>query len=329
MNNKKIIFGILLFCAISFVAYTFANPLENKDEEGKLMPGNSTQVNSPNNNQPGEDDENDNLPVEEEPTEDENNEPVAEIPQPTTPTTPNRPTNPTNPSRPTTPPVDNTVAVSGVTLTTTMPVLSVGKTTNLGVAVSPSNATNKNVTYNSSNPSVATVDANGTVTGVGAGTTVITVTSNNGKTSSVTITIVENMSSKVTVLSANNNTTITNSTQAGNAIYINGSVHPNGSDFKVRVRVSVPTTYTRDVLLGVKYYIGTNGYGIPQSISSGIDKIKNISDLKNGGAYIEIDVPFGEAIITDSGKLNVIVNWLGNNNPITYSLDFSGVTTIY
>lgn len=51
MNNKKIIFGILLFCAISFIAYTFANPLEDK-EDGTLIHGNdSTNVNNPNNTQ--------------------------------------------------------------------------------------------------------------------------------------------------------------------------------------------------------------------------------------------------------------------------------------
>lgn len=49
MNNKKIIFGILLFCAISFIAYTFANPLEDK-EEGTLIQGNgNNNINNPNN----------------------------------------------------------------------------------------------------------------------------------------------------------------------------------------------------------------------------------------------------------------------------------------
>lgn len=37
MNNKKLIFGILLFCAISFLAFTFANPKENEKEDGTLI----------------------------------------------------------------------------------------------------------------------------------------------------------------------------------------------------------------------------------------------------------------------------------------------------
>ena len=55
MNNKKIIFGILLFVAISFIAYTFASP--DDKEEGKMTYGNGTnEVNSPNNDKDNEDD---------------------------------------------------------------------------------------------------------------------------------------------------------------------------------------------------------------------------------------------------------------------------------
>jgi len=50
MNNKKIIFGILLFCAISFLAYTFA-ATDDDGTEGKLYEsGSSDNVKNPSSN---------------------------------------------------------------------------------------------------------------------------------------------------------------------------------------------------------------------------------------------------------------------------------------
>lgn len=46
MNNKKIIFGIVLFLAICFLAFTFANPLEQGDNEGTLIQGGQNTTNS-------------------------------------------------------------------------------------------------------------------------------------------------------------------------------------------------------------------------------------------------------------------------------------------
>lgn len=48
MNNKKIIFGIVLFLAICFLAFTFANPLEQGNGDGTLIQngGNSTNTNN-------------------------------------------------------------------------------------------------------------------------------------------------------------------------------------------------------------------------------------------------------------------------------------------
>ena len=94
MNNKKIIFGILLFIAISFIAFTFANPQE--EEEGTLIPGNnSTNVNNPNSANENDDKEEDNNDIVK--IEDDNN-------TPTTPTVNTPPTNNTaaNPQRPNT-----------------------------------------------------------------------------------------------------------------------------------------------------------------------------------------------------------------------------------
>lgn len=48
MNNKKIVFGIVLFLAICFLAFTFANPLEQGNGDGTLIQngGNSTNTNN-------------------------------------------------------------------------------------------------------------------------------------------------------------------------------------------------------------------------------------------------------------------------------------------
>jgi len=49
MNNKKIIFGIILFLAICFLAFTFANPLESGNGEGTLIQGGENSTNNKNN----------------------------------------------------------------------------------------------------------------------------------------------------------------------------------------------------------------------------------------------------------------------------------------
>ena len=46
MNNKKIIFGIVLFLAICFLAFTFANPLEQGDGNGTLIENGGNSANS-------------------------------------------------------------------------------------------------------------------------------------------------------------------------------------------------------------------------------------------------------------------------------------------
>ncbi|MCL1894398.1 MAG: Ig-like domain-containing protein [Holophagaceae bacterium] len=73
---------------------------------------------------------------------------------------------------------DNNVAVTGVTLTSTLSV-QIGKTATLTASVQPSNATNKGITWQSSNTGIATVN-NGTVTGVAIGETTITATTTDG-----------------------------------------------------------------------------------------------------------------------------------------------------
>jgi len=81
------------------------------------------------------------------------------------------------------------VAVTGVTLSQSEAVLTVGGTQTLTATVAPANATNKSVTWTTSNPSVATV-ANGVVTAVGVGSATITATTTNGaKTASCAVTV--------------------------------------------------------------------------------------------------------------------------------------------
>ncbi len=104
--NKKIVFGIILFCAISFIAYTFANPME--EEKGGSTTNGTTVSGSENTGNPStneSEDKNNNL------TENGENENQENI----TPTTPSvtvveTPTTQTRPSRPSRPSASNTNA---------------------------------------------------------------------------------------------------------------------------------------------------------------------------------------------------------------------------
>jgi uncharacterized protein YjdB len=87
------------------------------------------------------------------------------------------------------------VPLTGIALAPAAVSISQGKTANLSVTYSPTNATQKGITWTTSNASVATVTAAGTgiatVTGVGVGTATITATSTDGsftKTSTITVT---------------------------------------------------------------------------------------------------------------------------------------------
>ena len=89
-----------------------------------------------------------------------------------------------------TPPTPQTVAVTGVTLSSSSMTLKVGETGTLSYTISPSNATNTNVIWKSNDGSIATIDVSGKVTGVKAGTTTIQVITTDGaKTASCTVTV--------------------------------------------------------------------------------------------------------------------------------------------
>ncbi len=85
---------------------------------------------------------------------------------------------------------EQTVSVTGVSLSATSLTLTEEETATLTATVEPANATNKGVTWSSNDETVATVDADGKVTAVGAGTATITVTTEDGKkTATCTVTV--------------------------------------------------------------------------------------------------------------------------------------------
>ncbi|EKK7726694.1 Ig-like domain-containing protein [Cronobacter sakazakii] len=86
---------------------------------------------------------------------------------------------------------DETVAVTGVTVTPATASLAVGATRQLTGTVLPSDATDKSGTWTTSDATKATVSSTGLVTGVAAGTSTITFKSNDGNftaTCAVTVT---------------------------------------------------------------------------------------------------------------------------------------------
>lgn len=86
--------------------------------------------------------------------------------------------------------VPSTVHIESVSLNKTTDNLTVGATSMLSAALTPSNAANKAVTWTSSKPSVVAVDSTGKVAALSAGSAVITVkTSDSNKTSNCVITV--------------------------------------------------------------------------------------------------------------------------------------------
>ncbi len=349
MNNKKIIFGILLFCAISFIAYTFANPLEKEEDEGKLVPGSNTVQNNNNKDNNTDDDDDSDLPIKIDDNEEDQTDPV-ELPNQNQ----NQRPNPTRPSgsggsnnssgsgnngggsssggnnsgnNGGNIPVPE-VSVDSITLTAPKTILIGGEKINLGVDVKPGNATNKNITFTSTKESVATVDSNGVVTAEGIGETTITAMSNNGKTSSVVITVVDNIGSHVEVTSNSSNATIT-SVQNGNTIMLNGTLSKTTNNLYegvALVKITVPDAYNKSLISNLRYGIEANALSIPQKKYSGIDKVKNIDGLSLGTAYVNAEIPFNKVIIDKKGKVTMYVDWLGNGRKIKYTFDFSGVS---
>lgn len=83
------------------------------------------------------------------------------------------------------------IVVDSIKLSATSLSIEKGKTQNLSVTITPSNATNKNITWSSSNTSVATISG-GKITAIKAGNATITAKTSNGKTATCKVTVTDN-----------------------------------------------------------------------------------------------------------------------------------------
>ncbi len=130
--------------------------------------------------------------------------------------------------------------------------LSVGKTTQAVVNITPNSATNKNVTWASSNENVCKVDKNGKVTGVSAGSCTIIASTSNNITSSKEITVSSNTIpvEKISVVGTTNITM-----KVGGTRYLYYTISPsNASNKKVAYKSSNPSVVYVDsngILAGV------------------------------------------------------------------------------
>lgn len=367
--NKKIVFGIILFCAISFIAYTFANPMEN--EQGNLGGSNGTTVGG---------NENSGKPTENEPTQTptEPEKPTEDTPEPTTPTGPvaetidvskvtvsqttytlkigekvqlNAEVYPANASDKTlsyisgniskatvtssglvtaravggtsitikssngktakviinvisnqtqvtpTPEPDPVVEVSKIELNTTINsgALVNGKTMQINVTVSPTNAENKTVRFESNNTNVVTVDENGLVRAVGAGSATIKVIANNGVSETIPVTVIENVKSTMTV--------------EKQEIPI-----PDCPFYVAKVKIQVPSSYTKEMIENMKIVGEKDNIGFTSKYTD----VQNKDKISSNEAYvlISIDVPK-----TLKGILPIKVDWVGSGHPITYEVE--------
>lgn len=116
--------------------------------------------------------------------------------------------------------------------------LSVGKTTQAVMSITPNSATNKEVKWSSSNEAIAKVDSNGNVTGISAGTCTIMVSTSNNITASKEITVSSNTVSvdKVSIVGS---TSIT--MKVGGTRYLFYTISPsNATNKKVAYKSSNP-----------------------------------------------------------------------------------------
>ncbi|WP_271765149.1 carbohydrate-binding protein [Aquimarina algiphila] len=98
---------------------------------------------------------------------------------------------------------NNTIPVTGVTVTPNNLSLAVGETGYLTGAVIPANASVKTMTFTSSNTSVAIVNQSGVLTAIGNGTTTITLnTTDGGFTTTATVTVTSNPTTDDIVIEA-------------------------------------------------------------------------------------------------------------------------------
>lgn len=125
---------------------------------------------------------------------------------------------------------NQSISVTGVSVSPSQATLTVGDSTVLSASVSPENASDKTVSWSSSDSGVASVSGDGTVTAVSAGTATITVTTNDGgKTAAASVTV-EAARVAVTGVSISGG----NSVEVGKTLTLSAAVQPeNASDKSV------------------------------------------------------------------------------------------------
>jgi unsaturated rhamnogalacturonyl hydrolase len=168
-----------------------------------------------------------------------------------------------------------TVPVTGVILSPSSAILSVGETQQLTATVSPTNATNRAVTWSSSNTGVATVSSAGLVTGSGAGTAVITAKTSDGGFTAI---------STVTVTAVTPCTTIQNQAESGT--YTSGTtVDSNYSGYTGTGFVNTPNTVGSYLQITVTALIaGTHDFNV--RFANGTTTNRTVSVSVNGTTVI-------------------------------------------
>lgn len=212
---------------------------------------------------------------------------------------------------------NNTVAVTGVTLTPANITLDKGDTQNLSAVVSPNNATNQSVSYGSSNTNVATVNNSGVVTAQNPGNATITVTTADGNRTDATNVTVNNSSTPISELiieaeSFNNNGGTFNDAFAGgpgNGVNINGTVinYVNSGDF-TEYAINVPIGGAFDI----EYLISTpsDNSQIQLLVDGTIVDTTNIPNNGSWESYVPVN---GGSFNLSSGAHTIRVNASGSN----------------
>jgi len=124
---------------------------------------------------------------------------------------------------------DETIRVTGVTLSKEHANLPVPYTDTLIATITPSNATNQTLIWTSSNDAFATVDANGVVTAISPGTVIITVTTECGNFTAQCTFEIQPEYFPVTGLVLNENIWITN--QLNDSILLIATIEPEHASF--------------------------------------------------------------------------------------------------
>jgi uncharacterized repeat protein (TIGR02543 family) len=103
---------------------------------------------------------------------------------------------------------DQSIAVTGVTLSPTSASVGVGDNTTLSANITPDNANNTKLTWSSSNTSIATVSNAGVITGVSVGSATVTVTTEDGGFTAISdITVNEMAANYILNITVNGNGT--------------------------------------------------------------------------------------------------------------------------